>query len=58
MEVLMPLDNLTQNEIDEQKTDFGYDIAPKNSFYNEVFYDLDKPTYVEAWIGGQIGIRL
>jgi hypothetical protein len=37
---------------------FGYDIAPKNSFYKEVFYDLDKPTYVEAWIGGQIGIRL
>ena len=37
---------------------FGYDIAPGNSFYKEVIYDLDKPTYLEAWIGGQIGIRL
>lgn len=37
---------------------FGYDIAPKNTFYNEIIYDFDKPTYVEAWIGGQIGIRL
>jgi len=36
---------------------FGYDIAPANVFYSELFLDLDKPTYVQAWVGAQVGIR-
>jgi hypothetical protein len=37
---------------------FGYDIAPGNVFYSELFFDLDKPTYLQAWLGAQVGIRL
>ena len=37
---------------------WGYDIPKGSVFYNELIYDFDKPTYIQAWIGAQVGIRL
>lgn len=36
---------------------YGHAIAPANVFYEEVIYDFNKPTYFQAWVGLQAGIR-
>ncbi|MCT4623577.1 MAG: hypothetical protein N4A46_08140 [Schleiferiaceae bacterium] len=36
---------------------FGHDIAPGQLFYEEIVYDYDKPTLIQAWIGAQVGMR-
>ena len=37
---------------------YGYSIAPGNVLYEELIFDFDKPTFLQAWIGFQAGIRL
>lgn len=36
---------------------YGYDIAPQNTFYNQLQTDWYSATLVQGWIGWQAGIR-